>query len=268
MARTTPRRAPSLDVLESRELLSTATPLLSQHALNGVVRDVRAIMGSLARTEDAAQAGARLTRLSSRLPYGEVTLAPAWQNDLGFYRPGSTWSLMATRRQILGDLYRYVQGGFVGGNGIVTGQGSTGFNPGGLGLGSGGTTNPTPIPPPGYPGPGNGGTTHPLPTISPDSVRIENTTGLELQVTVYLETSHTPQPYLTEIIPAQWGSIALFNFGSATGAFMSMNVSLSDGGQTPPPFDGVALSQPLTGYNGALFDISLFGDTYFNVNPL
>ena len=39
-----------------------------------------------------------------------------------------------------------------------------------------------------------------------------------------------------------------------------------DGGQAPPPLSNLSLSQPLAGYNGALFTISVFG-SYFNLTP-
>ena len=48
---------------------------------------------------------------------------------------------------------------------------------------------------------------------------------------------------------------------------MTMDVSRADRLQTPPPFTNISLSQPITGYNGTLFTISLFGP-YFNVTPL
>ena len=59
----------------------------------------------------------------------------------------------------------------------------------------------------------------------------------------------------------------MFNFGTATNAFMTMDASMTNGAQTPPPFNDISLSQPLSGYNGTLFTISLFGP-YFNVTPL
>ena len=102
-----------------------AGPLLSKHALGGVVRDVRAIMSTLARTENSVQASAHLTRLSSRIPSGPEELAPSWQSDIGLYRPHSASSIIATERRILGDLYQYVQGGVDGGNPPVTGSGSS-----------------------------------------------------------------------------------------------------------------------------------------------
>ena len=125
MRRTKMSVSPSVDVIESRVLLSTAAPLLSYHALTGVVRDVRAIMGTLARTQDTVKASAHLTRLSSRIPSGPEGLAPSWQSDIGLYRPHSARSIIATERRILGDLYRYVQGGVDRGNRPVTGSGST-----------------------------------------------------------------------------------------------------------------------------------------------
>src|SRR5215475_12350453 len=112
---------PTVDVLEPRVLLSTAAPLLSQHALRGVVRDVRSIMSTLARTEDTVQASAQLTELSSRIPSGPEGLAPSWRSDLGLYRPHSARSIVTTERRILGDLYRYVRGGVAGGNRPVAG---------------------------------------------------------------------------------------------------------------------------------------------------
>src|SRR5215470_8333234 len=159
MRRTKTRVSPSVDVLEMRALLSRATPLLSQHALSGVVRDVKAIMNTLARTADTVQASADLTRLSARIPSGPEGLAPSWQSDLAFYHPHSARLILTTQRRILGDLYRYVQGGIHGGNPPVTGPGST-------------TSTPT--------AQGTGGTVTPVPAPNLDSVRIQNTTGLAL----------------------------------------------------------------------------------------
>jgi hypothetical protein len=240
MRRTKKSVSPSLDVIEPRVLLSTAAPFLSQHPLNGVVRDVKAIMSTLARTEDTVQASDHLTRLSSRIPSGPEVLAPSWRSDIGLYRPHSARSILTTQRQILGDLHRYVHGG----NRPVTGLGST--------------TSTTP---------GQGKESTPTPAPSLDSVRIANTTGLTLVVTVHLDVPQIQQPWITETIPAQGSGVVLFNFGTATNAFMTMDVSRADGGQTPPPLTNLNLSQPMSGYNGTLFTISLAGP-YFNVTPL
>ena len=125
MRRTKMSILPSVDVMEPRVLLSTAAPLLSKHALSAVVRDVKAIMSTLAKTEDTGQASAQLTGLSTRIPSGPEGLALSWQSDLGLYRPQSARSIVTTERRILGDLYRYVQGGVDGSNPPATGSGST-----------------------------------------------------------------------------------------------------------------------------------------------
>jgi hypothetical protein len=242
MSRIKPSISPSVDVIEPRVLPSTAAPLLSSHELSGVVRDVRAILTTLARTTDTAQASAQLTRLSSRLPSGPQALAPSWQSDLGLYHPHSAGSFITTQKRILADLHRYA----LGGNPPVTGSGST--------------TAATP-------GHGNRGTPPPVPAPSLDSVRIENTTGLALTVTVHLRVPQVQQPYIIETIPAGGTSNATFDFGTATDAFMTMDVSLANGSQSPPPFSNLSLAQPMSGYNGTIFTIVLVGP-YFNVTPL
>jgi hypothetical protein len=61
MRRTKTGVVPSVDVVEPRLLLTTAAHLMTNHALNGVVREVKAIVGLLARTENTAHANAQLT---------------------------------------------------------------------------------------------------------------------------------------------------------------------------------------------------------------
>jgi hypothetical protein len=252
MRRTKTSILPCVDLMEPRLLLSTAAPLLSKQALSGVVRDVKAIVSTLAKTHDTAQASASLTDLSSRLPSGPEELAPSWQSDIGLYRPHSARSIIATQRRILGALYNYDQGGVAGGNLPASASGTTtSSNPG---QDPGGTTDP---------GQGTGVSITPAPAPSLDSVSIQNTTGLALLVTVHLDVQQLQQPSITETIPAG-SSTVLFNFGTATNAYITMDISLADGGQSPPPFSNVSLSQPLSGYNGALFMISLLGP-YFNV---
>src|SRR5262249_16039816 len=150
--------SPSVDLVEPRVLLSAATPLLTRHALNAVVRDVKAIMSTLARTEDTVRASARLTELSSRIPSGPRGLAPTWREDLGLYRPHSARSVSRAENRILHDLYRYDRVGGGGGHRPVPGSGSP---------------PPTTCPNP-------GGTNSPVPAPSLDSVSIHNTTGLAL----------------------------------------------------------------------------------------
>jgi hypothetical protein len=263
MRRTKTSILPSVDLMEPRLLLSTAAPLLSKHELSGIVREVKAIVSTLAKTGDTVQASTSLTELSSQLASGPEELAPSWQSDISLFRPGSARSIIITERRILGDLHGYVQAGVHGGNQPATGSGTTTAN--NPSQGTGGTANPGQgTGGSGAPGQGTGDTSAPAPTPSLDSVRIQNTTGLSLLVTVHLEVQQIQQPSMTETIPAQGSSSVLFNFGTATGAFMTMDISLANGGQSPPAFTDVSLSEPVSGYNGALFTISLLGP-YFNV---
>ena len=96
---------------------------------------------------------------------------------------------------------------------------------------------------------------------------IQNTTGLAITVTVRLDVPQVQQPWITKTIPAQGTTTVPFNFGTATDAFMTMDVSMANGSQTPPPLTDLSLSQPLGGYKGLLFSISLVGP-YFNVTSL
>lgn len=250
MRRTKHRVAPGVDVVESRVLLSAGAPVMTRHALDGVVRDVRAIVNTLARTDDIAQASRHLTRLSAKVPSGPVELAPAWRADLTLYRPEEVGSIGETESLILGDLYQYV-GGLDGG----------GVAPAPV-TGSGPSAPPSPAPVA-----GSGGSGAPVSAPSLDSVTIQNTTGLALEVTVYLQVPQVQKPWITQTIPAQGTTTVLFNFGSATDAFMTMNVSQANGSQTPTPFNDLSLSQPLGGYDGATFTISVLGSS-FNVSPL
>ena len=83
-------------------------------------------------------------------------------------------------------------------------------------------------------------------------------------VTIYLRDSQNPQPYITETIPAR--EIRLRSSISARDR--CLHDDEHQPGRPPPspaPFDNVDLSQPLSGYDGTLFSISLVGP-YFNVN--
>jgi hypothetical protein len=260
MRRTKMGVLPSVDVMEPRLLLSTAAPLMSKHELTNVVHEIRIIVNTLAKTEDTAQASAQLNALSSQVPSGSAVLALSWQSDIGLYRPRSARSIITTEKRIVGDLYRDIQGGVDGGNRPVSGSGSTTTTAPVQSTGGSATPMPSPTPVQGT----TGTPTPPVPTPSLDSVRIQNTTGLPIVVTIYLDVPQNQQPRITETIPAQGSPTVLFNFGTATNAFMTMDVSSADGGQSPTPFNNYNLSQPLSGYNGTLFTISLFGP-YFNV---
>jgi hypothetical protein len=252
---------PGVDGMEPRLLLSTAAPLMSKHALSAVVREVRAIVGTLGKTKDTVLASTQLTGLSSQVPFGSEGLAPSWQSDVGLYRPHAARSIITTEKRIVADLYRFIQSGVDAANRPVSGSGSTTSTTPIQSTGGNASPVPTSTPTPGH---GPTGMPTPVPTPSLDSVRIENTTGLALVVTVQLNASQVRQPSITETISAQPNSIMSFDFGTATGDFMTMDVSRADRVQSPVPFNDINLSQPIGGYNGALFTISLFGP-YFNV---
>ena len=109
MRRTKSSVSPNVDVVESRVLLSAAGPVFSAHAFRGVVQNVKAIMTTLARTENTVQASAHLTRLSARIPSGPEGLAASWQSDLDRYRPHSAGSIITTEKLILNDLNRFLR---------------------------------------------------------------------------------------------------------------------------------------------------------------
>jgi hypothetical protein len=263
MRKTKPRAFPSVDIMEPRLMLSTAAPLLSRHALAVVTHEIKAIVTTLARTQNTVQAGTNLKTLTAQLPSATGTLNSAWQSDLGFYHPHSVRSVVTTQNRILTDLYRYDYAYNSEGESPQPGSGASGPSNPGQGAGGSGSGSSAP-----GTGPGQGMTNPPNPpppAPSLDSVNIQNTTGLAIQVTVFLETGQAQEPTITRIIPASGNTTANFDFGSSTGDFMMMNVSRYNGGDSPPPFDNANLSQPLNGYNGITFTISLFG-AYFTVN--
>jgi hypothetical protein len=229
--------------MEPRILLTAATSLLSPHALRGVVQDVKANMSTLARSGDTNQASHQLTELSSKIPSGPEGLAPLWQKDLGLYDPRAMGSIAAARRRILGDLNHFVRHG--GDNPPVTDSGST-------------------TSPPAAKGPSGGGGHVATPSL--DSVSIRNTTGLALLVTVHLDVPQVQKPWITETIPAEGNTTLAFDFGTATDAFITVDIRRADGLQSPPPFTDFSLPRPMDGYNGASFTISVFG-SFFDVTP-
>jgi hypothetical protein len=265
MRRTKPRLLPSMDVMEPRSLLSTGASLASARVLTRVDHLVKSIVTSLAKTDNTVRANANLASLASQIAPSSPSLAVSWQSDVALYRPGSPKSMITTQQRIIDDLRRLLHNDAQAGTGtgIGTGAGSTT-----AGTGTGSTTSSTPTPgTAGTPNPseGDSGTSAPVPAPSLDSVRIQNQTGLALTVTVFLDDSQNPLPFITETISAQGDPTELFNFGTSTGAFMTMDISRADKLQSPAPFDNIQLSQPLGGYGGTLFTISLLGP-YFNVN--
>ena len=118
MRRTKTSVLPGVDVMETRLLLSTAAPHMARRALTGIVHDIKAIVSTLARTDNTVQAGAQLTGLSSQVPSGSASLLNlSWQIDLGLFRPHSQRSAITTEKRLLGDLYRAIESAGSGGSG-------------------------------------------------------------------------------------------------------------------------------------------------------
>ena len=180
MRRTKMGVLPSVDVMEPRALLSQPPPPV-RAAMSGVVRDVRAIMRTLAKTGNTVQASAHLTTLSSRIPSGPKglprrgratsALSPSFRevdhHDAAAdprrplpLRPGWSQSRQSTDDRV------------------------------------GSTTSTTPSQ-----GTGGGTTTPPVPTPSFYSVTIQNTTGLALAGDRPFGGTQTQQPSITETIP-------------------------------------------------------------------
>ncbi len=229
--------APGVDPVEQRVLLSSV-PI--PPGLHGVVREVHQIVGELARTGQVFRADIQLTRLAAHLPGGPEILAPHWRADLGLYRPHVRGSIAAVHTQLLGDLYGFAR---------------VGLPPGGV------LPPPLPYPPP--PGPtGPPGPTAPL--VSQDSATVVNDTGYALSITVRLNAPNGP--YITQTLPANYGSSALFDFHSATGGFLTISIIRADGIPTPTPLTA-SLNMPMNGYYGTSFTVSLMGADYFNLTP-
>ncbi len=142
MRRTKPRLTPSMDSMETRLLLSAAVRLASAQGLSQFVHEVKAIVNTLARTENTVQANAQLTGLASQISPSSLSLATSWQNDVAFYRPGSQKSAITTQKRIIAELHRYLDDNAPPGSG----------------------TSSTP---PSTPSPGTGGTTIPGSTTTP-----------------------------------------------------------------------------------------------------
>jgi hypothetical protein len=99
--------------------------------------------------------------------------------------------------------------------------------------------------------------------VSRDSVRIQNKTGLTLEVTARLKLPGIHQPTIgPKTIPAARQPIELFDFERNANAFITIDVKQKNGVQKPPPLKDYPLGQPLSGYHGKLFSISIFGDVF------
>jgi hypothetical protein len=99
--------------------------------------------------------------------------------------------------------------------------------------------------------------------VGRNSVGISNLTGRKIKVTIVLKLTDSPLSK-TETIPAR-SPVVPFDFKTEKIAFMTMDVSLAAGEKPPPSaFSGVMLARPDDGYYGAVFKISILGQS-FNV---
>jgi hypothetical protein len=100
-----------IESLEGKAVPSTFFPVLTHHTLNQVYHQIDNAAGTYAKTHNATQFDANLSRISRRIPFGHSDLLPTWQGDEGIYDPGTPGSGRAMVRQIKLDLVSYVQDG-------------------------------------------------------------------------------------------------------------------------------------------------------------
>jgi hypothetical protein len=196
--------------------------------LKAVAAKVERTVMNPARTHILSRASARLRNLASEIPNGLQRLAPVWQHDLASYSPRTPGSRRAFKRQLLADLEHEVAAGVAAGEFRLTGPGAAAY------LRSAG-----------------------LAQASLDSVTIFNSTGFGITVTASLNGTGRTLPPRT--IASSTSS--LFDFGSSTDSFISINVSRT-GSNQPPPFTNVSLSRPISGYRGKQFTVSVLGGRF------
>lgn len=230
MRRAITRTSLQVEAVEARWLPSGITPVLTSRMYDTIAADVTQVVARLVRTHDAARAVDSLRNLSARIPFGSSQLASAWMSDLASYEPAMPGSGRATAKLLLADLKRDVAAGVAAGAIRVIGRHAAAFPRPGLGA----------------------------PLSSLDSVRVANNTSLTLAVTVTLNNTGRSIP---KTIPSN-GAPALFDFGTATGNFMTINIRNANGASPPPATTG--LNRPISGYNGALFRVSVFAG-FFSV---
>ncbi|MGC8642577.1 MAG: hypothetical protein ACP5XB_22195 [Isosphaeraceae bacterium] len=210
--------------------MSGITPVVTTGELRFVAAQVDRTVINLARTHHLLRVSRQLASVASEIPDGRQQLAPIWRHDLAGHNPVSPGSGRAFQRQLLTDLKQFVAAAVARGELRLIGPGAASYLP------SAG-----------------------LPQASLDSVTILNKTGSGITVSASLNgTGRTlPPRQIANDTPS------LFDFGSSTNDFISINVR-RPGSNQPPPLD-VTLSRPITGYNGKQFTVSVFGG-YFSVS--
>jgi hypothetical protein len=203
------------------------TERLTMGRLKAIAAEVERIAMNPARTHNMSLASARLRNLASEIPDGLQHLAPVWEHDLASYNPQTAGSRRTFKRQLLADLKDDVAAGVAAGEFGLTGPGAAAYLASAV-----------------------------LPQASRDSVTIFNSTGFGITVSASLNG--------TDRLPARTianGTSSLFDFGSSTNNFISINVSRTDNKPKPPPVN-FPLSKPFSGYDGKLFTVSRIGDQF------
>lgn len=208
-------------------MMSGLTPVLTMGTLKAVAAEVERTVLNLSRTQHLNLASARITDFASEIPDGLQDLAPDWQRDLASYNPQTPGSWRTFTLRVLADLKHDVAAGVAAGEFRLTGLGAAAY------LRSAG-----------------------LSQASLDSVTIFNSTGFGITVSASLNGTGRTLPPRT----IANSTSSLFDFGSSTNSFISINVSRT--GSNQPPQANFNLSRPISGYSGKQFTVSVFGGRF------
>jgi hypothetical protein len=210
--------------------MAGVTPVVTVGELKVIAAQIQRTVMSLTRTDNMGLAVVRLEMIASEVPVGLQQLAPVWERDLAGYNPLVPRSGRAFDQELLADLKHDVAAGVAAGEFRLVGPGAGAY------LASAGVAT--------------------LPQASRDSVTIVNNTGGSITVSAALNGTGRTIPARTI---ANGGS-SLFDFGSATNNFISINVSRTGSNQPPPT--SVTLNRPISGYDGKAFTISVFAGRF------
>lgn len=221
------RIAPRVETMETRSMLSGFTPVLLMGTVKLVATAVDRTVLHLTRTDQLNDGPAQIAALALNIPDGSQTLAPAWQSALASYNPQTPGSWRTFTLQVCADLKQDVAAGVAAGQFRLMGAGSAAY------LRSTG-----------------------LPQASVDSVTIFNSTGFGITVSSSLNGTGRTIPPRT----IANSTSSLFDFGSSTNSFISINVSRTSSNQPPPA--NFTLDRPISGYHGKQFTVSVFGGVF------
>ncbi|SIO19562.1 hypothetical protein SAMN05444166_2930 [Singulisphaera sp. GP187] len=108
-----PRRQTQLQVesLEAKAAPSSFVPVLTNNTFNSVMQQLNQAAGNYFKTQNASQFAARVSQLSTRIPFGHAQLLPTWQENETIYtgvRDGSGAAMVQEMQQ---SLIVYVRAG-------------------------------------------------------------------------------------------------------------------------------------------------------------